>query len=105
MSSGPGTKWAEVGKAVGEIFGGGFAFTVRMAGMLGGGAASGTGVLTLPGVVVFVGSAALVAGGVANVATGVANALRTALRIESALKSLTRTPLKSEHSPWFKAVP
>jgi RHS repeat-associated protein len=80
--SGPGSRWAEIGKGVGEIFGGGLAFTVGMAGMLGGGAASGTGVLTLPGVLVAVGSAALVAGGVANVKTG-AERLGQALSMSS----------------------
>jgi hypothetical protein len=80
--SGPGSRWAEIGRGVGEIFGGGLAFTAGMAGMLGGGAASGTGVLTLPGVLVAVGSAALVAGGVANVKTG-AERLGQALSMSS----------------------
>jgi hypothetical protein len=66
----PGTRWAEIGKGVGEIFGGGFAVAGGVAGILGGGAASGTGVLTLPGVALVVGSATLVAGGIANVKAG-----------------------------------
>jgi hypothetical protein len=53
-----------------------------MAGMLGGGAASGTGVLTLPGVAAVVGSAALVAGGIANVKAG-AERLGQALSMSS----------------------
>jgi hypothetical protein len=82
MYKGPGTKWAEIGKGVGEIFGGGFAFTAGVAGFIGGGAASGTGVLTLPGVAAVVGSAALVAGGIANVKSG-AERLGQALSMSS----------------------
>jgi hypothetical protein len=78
----PGSRWAEIGRGIGEIFGGGLAFTVGMAGMLGGGASSGTGVLTLPGVLAVVGSAALVAGGVANVKVG-AERLGQALSMSS----------------------
>jgi RHS repeat-associated protein len=80
--SDPGTKWAEIGKGVGEIFGGGFAFTAGVAGFIGGSAASGTGVLTLPGVAAVVGSAALVAGGIANVKSG-AERLGQALSMSS----------------------
>jgi hypothetical protein len=80
--AGPGSRWAEIGRGVGEIVGGGFAFAAGMAGMLGGGAASGTGVLTLPGVAAVVGSAALVAGGIANVMTG-AERLGQALSMSS----------------------
>jgi hypothetical protein len=71
MNQGPGTKWAEIGKGVGEIFGGGFAFTAGVA-----------GVLTLPGVAAVVGSAALVAGGIANVKSG-AERLGQALSMSS----------------------
>jgi hypothetical protein len=60
-----------MGRAIGEIVGGGFCIVTAAVGFVGGGAASGTGVLTLPGVAVLVGSAALAAGGVANVASGV----------------------------------
>jgi hypothetical protein len=80
--AGPGSRWAEIGRGVGEIVGGGFAFAAGMAGMLGGGVASGTGVLTLPGVAAVVGSAALVAGGIANVMTG-AERLGQALAMSS----------------------
>jgi hypothetical protein len=80
--AGPGSRWAEIGRGVGEIVGGGFAFAAGMAGMLGGGAASGTGVLTLPGVAAVVGSAALVAGGIANVKAG-AERLGQALSMSS----------------------
>jgi len=80
--SGPGSRWAEIGRGVGEIFGGGLAFTAGMAGMLGGGAASTTGVFTVPGVLAVVGSAALVAGGVANVKVG-AERLGQALSMSS----------------------
>jgi len=80
--AGPGSRWAEIGRGVGEIVGGGFAFAAGMAGMLGGGAASGTGVLTLPGVAAVVGSAALVAGGIANVKAG-AERLGKALAMSS----------------------
>jgi hypothetical protein len=80
--AGPGSRWAEIGRGVGEIVGGGFAFAAGMAGMLGGGAASGTGVLTLPGVAAVVGSAALVAGGIANVKAG-AERLGQALAMSS----------------------
>jgi hypothetical protein len=80
--SGPGSRWAEIGRGVGEIFGGGLAFAAGMAGMLGGGAASTTGVFTVPGVLVVVGSAALVAGGVANVKVG-AERLGQALSMSS----------------------
>jgi RHS repeat-associated protein len=78
----PGTRWAEIGKGVGEIFGGGFAFAAGVAGVMGGGAASGTGVLTLPGVGVVVGSAALAAGGIVNVKAG-AERLGQALSMSS----------------------
>jgi hypothetical protein len=50
--------------------------------MLGGGAASGTGVLTLPGVLAVAGSAALAAGGIANVKAG-AERLGQALAMSS----------------------
>jgi hypothetical protein len=60
-----------MGRAIGEIVGGGFCIVTAAVGFVGGGAASGTGVLTLPGVAVLVGSAALAAGGIANVASGV----------------------------------
>jgi hypothetical protein len=53
-----------------------------MAGMLGGGAASVTGVGTVPGVLAVAGSAALVAGGIANVMTG-AGRLGQALSMSS----------------------
>jgi hypothetical protein len=53
-----------------------------MAGMLGGGAASVTGVGTVPGVLAVAGSAALVAGGIANVMTG-AERLGQALSMSS----------------------
>ena len=53
-----------------------------MAGIVGGGVASGTGVLTLPGIAAVVGSAALVAGGVANVKAG-AERLGQALSMSS----------------------
>ena len=80
--SGPGTRWAEIGRGVGEVFGGGIAFAAGMAGMLGGGAASTTGVLTIPGVLAVAGSAALVAGGIANVKAG-AERLGQALSMSS----------------------
>jgi len=80
--SGPGSRWAEIGRGVGEIFGGGIAFAAGMAGIVGGGAASGTGVLTIPGVLAVAGSAALVAGGVANVKAG-AERLGQALSMSS----------------------
>jgi hypothetical protein len=80
--AGPGSRWAEIGRGVGEIVGGGFAFAAGMAGMLGGGAASGTGVGTVPGVLAVAGSAALVAGGIANVMTG-AGRLGQALSMSS----------------------
>jgi RHS repeat-associated protein len=87
----PGTRWAEIGKGVGEIFGGGFAVAGGVAGILGGGAASGTGVLTLPGVALVVGSATLVAGGVANVTSG-AERLGQALSMSSGSGSRGSTP-------------
>jgi hypothetical protein len=80
--AGPGSRWAEIGRGVGEIVGGGFTFAAGMAGMLGGGAASGTGVLTLPGILAVAGSATLVAGGIANVMTG-AERLGQALSMSS----------------------
>jgi hypothetical protein len=80
--AGPGSRWAEIGRGVGEIVGGGFAFAAGMAGMLGGGAASVTGVGTVPGVLAVAGSAALVAGGIANVMTG-AERLGQALSMSS----------------------
>jgi RHS repeat-associated protein len=116
--AGPGTKWAEIGRAVGEIFGGGFSFTVGVAGMLGGGAASGTGVLTLPGVAAVVGSAALTAGGIANVMTG-AERLGQALSMSSGSGSsgpqgttaagtgsrVTGDALKAQRAEFNKAKP
>ena len=80
--SGPGSRWAEIGRGVGEVFGGGFAFAAGMAGILGGGTAATTGVLTVPGVLAVAGSAALVAGGVANVYAG-AERLGQALSMSS----------------------
>jgi hypothetical protein len=80
--AGPGSRWAEIGRGVGEVFGGGIAFAAGMAGILGGGAASTTGVLTVPGVLVAVGSAALVTGGIANVKAG-AERLANALSMSS----------------------
>jgi len=80
--AGPRSRWAEIGRGVGEIVGGGFAFAAGMAGMLGGGAASVTGVGTVPGVLAVAGSAALVAGGMANVMTG-AERLGQALSMSS----------------------
>jgi hypothetical protein len=53
-----------------------------MAGILGGGAASTTGVFTVPGVLAVAGSAVLVAGGVANVKAG-AERLGQALSMSS----------------------
>jgi len=80
--TGPGSRWAEIGRGVGEIVGGGLAFAAGMTGMFGGGAASLTGVGTVPGVLAVVGSAALVAGGIANVKAG-AERLGQALSMSS----------------------
>ena len=80
--TGLGSQRAEIGRAIGEIVGGGLTFLGGVAGMLGGGAATGTGDLAIPGAFAVVGSAALAAGGIANVYSG-AERLGRALAMSS----------------------
>jgi hypothetical protein len=67
----PGTKAAQIGRALGEIVGGWAALVTGGAGGVGGGVLCATGVGAAAGAPVLVGSAALVVGGVGNMAAGI----------------------------------
>jgi hypothetical protein len=74
----PGTKSAQIGRALGEIVGGWAALVTGGVGGVGGGVLCATGVGAAAGAPVIAGSAALMVGALGNIATGI-HGLATAL--------------------------